>query len=342
VLLAASCTPEAPAESVQAAAPPAVVAGGASPAPASAPPEAAPADDVSPLVLRLTQPDTSDWPAIVRRGVLRVLVVRDRTNFFIAAGHLRGFEYELCVELEKAIADSPGSDRPRVDVAFVPVALDELIPALVAGRGDVAAGALTITPERERLVAFTEPYVADVAQVVVSHRGAPPLASLDDLAGRGVCVAPGTSYLESLARLNARFAAEGREPVRVDVLGRGVVTEDVLELVHSGAFLHTVVDRHVAEMWAGALSNLRVEPTLRLTEGDRIAWAVRRENPELRRVLDAFLRENRRGTTIGNVLFARYLEGTRWIVDPEPDLRSGRLAPFLDALQRLSAQYGFD
>src|SRR6185436_6510995 len=122
-----------------------VAAPTAAPTPTSAEPSAEP-EPISPLVLRLTQPDTSDWPAIVRRGVLRVLVVRDRTNFFVAEGRLRGFEYELCVELEKSFADLPGSDRPRIDVAFVPVALDELIPALVAGHGDVAAGALTITP----------------------------------------------------------------------------------------------------------------------------------------------------------------------------------------------------
>lgn len=69
---------------------------------------------------------------------------------------------------------------------------------------------------------------------------------------------------------------------------------------------------------------------------------MRKENPELLRVLDAFVREHRRGTQLGNVLFKRYLKGTRWIVDPEPDLRSGRLAPFLEPMQRLSAQYGFD
>src|SRR6185503_10417133 len=39
------------------------------------------ASEDPPLVLRITQPDTADWPAIERRGLLRVLVPRDRTNF---------------------------------------------------------------------------------------------------------------------------------------------------------------------------------------------------------------------------------------------------------------------
>lgn len=330
----AACAPEAG----ESAAP-----GSAVHAAPAAPAAARPArDEIPPLVLRLTRPDTSDWPEIARRGVLRALVVRDRTNFFVAEGQLRGLEYELCQELEKAIADSPGSDRPRVDVAFVPVAFDQLLPALAQGLGDFAAAALTITPERERLVAFTEPYVSSVAQIVVANRAAPPLASLDDLSGRSVCVALGTSYVESLGRLGARLAAAGRPPVRVETLGRGLVTEDVLELVHSGAVPYTVVDQHVAEMWAGALDGLVLLPALQVASGDRIAWAVRQENPELKRVLDAFLVAHRKGTKIGNVLFRRYLEGTRWIQDPEPDVRAGRLGRFLEPLQRLSARYGFD
>jgi membrane-bound lytic murein transglycosylase MltF len=338
--LLAACSPAAEERAVRAAEPaPAPAPALAAPAPtaAAAEPAAAPDPDLEltpPLVLRVTRPDTSDWPEIARRGVLRVLVTRDRTNFFVAEGRLRGLEYELCHELEQAIAQTSGSARPRVDVAFVPVPFDQLLPALVQGLGDVAAAGLTITPEREQLVAFTEPYLSGVAQIVVSNRGAPLLASLEDLSGRSLCVAPGTSYVASLARLNAQLAAAGRAPVRVETLDT--------ELVHAGAFAGTVADHHVAEAWAGVLDGLRLEPALQLASGDRIAWAVRRENPELKRVLDAFLRENRKGTRTGNVLFQRYFLDTRWIRDPAPDLRAGRLAPILEPLQRLSAQYGFD
>src|SRR5690242_6055087 len=48
-----------------------------------------------PLVLRVTRPDESDWPQIERRGLLRVLVPRDRTNHFCAGNRLRGMGHEL-------------------------------------------------------------------------------------------------------------------------------------------------------------------------------------------------------------------------------------------------------
>jgi len=295
-----------------------------------------------PLVLRVTLPDTSDWPEIERRGLLRVLVPRDRTNFFFAGNRLRGMEYELVHEFELSLAREANSSRPQIDVAYVPVAFDRLLPALVEGLGDVAAGGLTITPEREQLVAFTEPYFADVAQIVVASRDAPPLPALEALSGQLVVVGPGSSYLDSLERLNRQFGARGLAPVRIESPGRGFATEDMLELVHTGAFPYTVADQHVAELWSGVLSGLRLHSDLQLASGDRIAWAVRRENPELRRVLDAFLLSSRKGTRTGNILFQRYFKDTKWIEAPDLDLDSGKLGAILDPLRRYAEQYGFD
>lgn len=308
----------------------------------AAAPAAAAAPAPPPLVLRVTRPDKSDWPEIERRGLLRVLVPRDRTNFFYADGELRGMEYELVHEFERSLKGKSAGVRPQIDVAFVPVAIDQLIPALIAGLGDVAAGGLTITAEREAHVAFTEPYLSGVAQIVVSNQRDAPLASLAALSDQLVIVGAGSSYQESLARWNATLAAQGVAPARVDTLGRGFATEDMLEFVNSGAFPYTIADRHVAELWSGLLVGLRLQPDLQLTSDDRIAWAVRKDNPLLREVLDEFLRENRKGTQTGNVLFRRYFEGTRWISDPDPDLNAGSLGAVIEPVIRFSEQYGFD
>jgi membrane-bound lytic murein transglycosylase MltF len=273
---------------------------------------------------------------------VRVLVPRDRTNFFFAEGRLRGMEYELVHEFEKSLAGEKGGLRPQIDVAFVPVAFDQLLPALLAGLGDIAAGGLTITPEREKEVAFSEPYLTDVAQIIVAARDAPPLTALENLSGQLVVVGPGSSYLESLERLNRDLASRGLAPTRVESPGRGFATEEMLELVNSGAFPYTIADRHVAELWSGVLDGLRLEPKLELTTGDRIAWAVRRDNPELKVVLDDFMRAHKKGTSIGNVLFKRYFKDTKWVSAADLDLDSGKLGAILAPLQRIAAEYGFD
>jgi membrane-bound lytic murein transglycosylase MltF len=334
----AACSPSTPDEVL------AAPAEAAQPEPA--PPEPAAeieaAEPEPALILRVTQPDTSDWPEIERRGVLRVLVAFDRTNFFVAENRLRGMEYELVHQLELELAGNRDGARPQVDVAFVPVAFDRLLPALLEGRGDVAAAGLTVTPERAASVAFTLPYLSDVSEVVVLHAGVEPPASLDGLSGRTLCLAPGTSYVAGVERLNADLAARGLAPVRVHELVRGLTTEDALELVHAGAFECTVADRHVAELWAGVLDGLRPRPELALSAGRALAWAVRPDNTELKARLDAFVEDNRKGTTTGNVLFQRYFAETKWIRDPTPELEESKLGPLLEPLQRLCAQYGFD
>ena len=332
-LLACACAPD------QA---PRVEAAGAKADAAFAAEEALEATEDPPLVLRVTQPLTADWPEIERRGVLRVLVPRDRTNFFFAAGRLRGMEYELVHDFERSLDKEQSATRPQIDIAYVPVAFDRLLPALLEGLGDVAAGGLTITPEREQEVAFTEPYLTGVAQIVVASDSAPRLANLEALSGQLVVVGPGSSYIASLERLNQQLAAKKLAPVRIESPGRGFSTEDMLELVHTGAFPYTVADHHVAELWSGVLDGLRLCPDLRLSTGDRIAWAVRRDNPALKAVLDAFLIEHRKGTSTGNVLFKRYFKDTHWVEAPDLDLHSGKLGAILEPLQRFSMQYGFD
>jgi membrane-bound lytic murein transglycosylase MltF len=157
-----------------------------------------------------------------------------------------------------------------------------------------------------------------------------------------VIVGPGSSYLASLEQLNRQLVGRGLEPVRIESPGRGLATEDMLELVNSGAFPYTIADQHVAELWSGVLTRLRVQPQVQVATGGQLAWAVRRDNPELKRVLDAFLAKHEQGTSTGNVLFQRYFKDTQWIDEPDLDLHSGQLGAILDPLQRLSAQYGFD
>lgn len=41
---------------------------------------------------------------------------------------------------------------------FVPVSRDDLIPALLEGKGDIVMADLTVTPERRKTVDFVDPW----------------------------------------------------------------------------------------------------------------------------------------------------------------------------------------
>ena len=117
---------------------------------------------------------------------------------------------------------------------MIPTARDKLFSGLVDGRGDIALGNLTITPERLKIVDFSDPFAIGVREIVVAGQNAPVLESLDDLAGQEVVVRPSSSYYESLVELNASLKKNSKKPVKLIPADDSLEDEDLLEMVNAG------------------------------------------------------------------------------------------------------------
>ena len=135
--------------------------------------------------LRLDQTWTTDLDSMAQYRAIRVLVPFSRTYYFLDGGVQRGITYEAFREFEKYLNKELGTGGARrVHVLLIPTPRDHLLTGLVEGRGDIASAGLTITPERREIVDFSEPFSTELREVVVTGPGAPPLESLDDLAGK--------------------------------------------------------------------------------------------------------------------------------------------------------------
>jgi len=296
-------------------------------------------EDTDPRMVRLLEADPRD-PLDRDARVIRVLVTHDSTNYFVDAGQQRGLEYELMHDFEAFLAERhPSPTPPRM--VFLAQTFEDLIPSLRAGRGDIVAAGLTVTSARKEKVAFSAPYRRGVREVVVRHEGADPIDSPDALAGRTVHVVRGSSYADHLRAHSERLVARGLEPVEIVEADRHLRTEDLLQMVHAGIHPYTVADDHIAQLWAEVLDEA-VVVTAAVHEGGRLAWAVRPGNETLRRALDAYARERRQGTLLGNVLFRRYYGDVRWVEDPTEPLPKGRLRNVSRAFQRAGSRHGFD
>jgi membrane-bound lytic murein transglycosylase MltF len=285
------------------------------------------------LVERVTRPRFGDLAEMRERRLVRVLVSYGKTNFFFEGATARGFELELVRLWEKALNEGvPLADK--IKVAVVPTPFERLVDNLVAGLGDVAAAGLTITPARSSRVDFTRPYFSNVQEVVVSNRNLPELTGLEDLSGRRVVVRTGSSYAEHLAELDG--------DIGVVLADHRLVTEDLLELVSSGAIELTVADQHLAEAWSGVLPDLRIHADLAVHSGGDIAWAVRKESTELRANLDQFMAEHRKGTLLGNILLKRYFSNSKWIENPLSPSQLAKLQQLVEIFQRYGEEYDFD
>ena len=122
---------------------------------------------------------------MLKKGAVRVLTAYSKTDFFVDKGKSGGVTYEYMQAFEASLQKRQGPKQPRPTVYFIPVSRDRLIPALLAGEGDLIAANLTVTPERKRQVDFSEPYLEDVKEVVVTGPGSPDLAALEGLGWQG-------------------------------------------------------------------------------------------------------------------------------------------------------------
>jgi membrane-bound lytic murein transglycosylase MltF len=301
-----------------------------------------PARDEQSLLSRIDEPFKGDLPKIRERKLIRVLVSYSKTNFFFSGHKPRGFEYELLNEYEKYLNKPQKSIQQQTKMIFLPVPFDKLVTALQDGRGDIAAAGLTITPEREKHVAFTNPYIPDVREVVVVNSTVKDISTINDLSGRTVYVRRGSSYVTNLKALNKQLVKQKKPPLKVVESDRYLLTEDILELLNAGVVSITVADQHIAELWSKALPNIVVRKDLQVNSGGKIAWAVRKSNPELHSHLNSFIKKHGKGSQLGNILFKRYYQNSKWIKNPVTEQEQKKLENLISLFKKYANRYEFD
>ncbi|WP_176061901.1 transporter substrate-binding domain-containing protein [Paraburkholderia phymatum] len=89
-------------------------------------------------------------------------------NLTLPGGKLGGFEPELVANL---------CQRIKLQCNLVAQDWDGMIPGLQAGKFDVLMDAISITPEREKIIAFSRPYAATPATFAVSDTKILPKAT---------------------------------------------------------------------------------------------------------------------------------------------------------------------
>ncbi|BCS89081.1 transglycosylase SLT domain-containing protein [Pseudodesulfovibrio sediminis] len=290
---------------------------------------------------RITKAFKGDLPEMLdAHRPLRVLVSYNRTNFFMFKGEARGMEVDSMRDFEKFLKKK--YPKRMIRLAFVPVPFDDLLPALLDGRGDIVAAGMTVTEKRRRKVAFSRPYRKEIMEVVVGGKASPPIKDLADLAGKRIHVMAGSSYEEHLKRLNTQFEAQGLKPVDVVAADPNLVTEDLLEMVGSGLVSYVVADNQLVEIWQQVYTDLTPYFAASIHTGGTLAWAVRPGNIELLRVLNDFRGTVKEGSKLGNLFFKRYYVNTDWVKNPLNPLENSKLQSMADLFQKYAKKYDFD
>ncbi len=237
--------------------------------------------------LALAIPATAaDLPEVTAKGGLRVIVMPLSATdefFTVPPGTKPGFDREVLEGFARL-------HRIRLEVVAVD-GWDNLVPALLQGRGDVIAGRFTVTDARKRQIAFTSE-VFPSRNVVLTRKPHPALPTLEALRAEKVGTIRGSSMAEALRA--------------------AVPAANVDDSFAPGTLPAALVARKVGAVVLGiesAIAAQRQDPLIELGvfvgPPASLAYGVRKEDTALRKALDEYI-ENLRRTPTWSRLVVEY------------------------------------
>jgi len=289
-------------------------------------------------------PHKGDIDEMDKRRVVRALVSFNKVSFFFDNGRPRGMVYDALVDFENFLnrklhpKDTTGKEKIRV--VLVPTTPATVTSDLLNGNGDILATPIYITEERKRLADFV-PVATSQHDVVVSGPDAPPLTNLEDLSGKGVYLVKESLAWERLTELNKKLSTEKKPPVRLLPADDKLDRDDLIEMANVGLVQYTVVPSHLAQLWKNVFTGLRIYEDFPVTKKMDTGWAVRKDSPKLRALLEEFASTRHEGTAYFAQLASTYLKSTQFIKNNESAESVKRFNQMKGSFQKYANQYQF-
>jgi ABC-type amino acid transport substrate-binding protein len=231
------------------------------------------------LVAAGAWPARADLPEVKSAGTLRVIVNLDhrRPEFFADASSPRpGFDQEV-------LRGFAALHRITVTPVYVN-GWDALIPALVAGKGDVIAGRFTATEARRKQIGFTSE-VFPYRLVVITRKPRHVVNTLDELRKEKIASTKGSAMIEVLEAVGVPASARDDS----------VPTGGYVEALKAG--------RATAAVWGveSAIASRKEDPDLQLGmfvgPPGSLAFGVRKGDVGLLQALNEYVEGIRRTPT---------------------------------------------
>jgi membrane-bound lytic murein transglycosylase MltF len=289
-------------------------------------------------------PRSGDFDGMRKRHFLRALVASSKTQYYVVNGIQHGSSYEYLKAFEDWVNRKypPKEKNLKFHVVFVPVSRDQLLPRLNAGRGDLAVGTLLITPERQKIVDFSDPLATGVKEIAVTGPRSPELHSVEDLSGQEVFVRKSSSHWEHLEALNEKFKSEGKASIKLRAAPEDLEDEDLLEMLNAGLVAVVVTDAYLPKLWAPYYTNIKANLDVVISDGGQVAWAMRKNSPQLMGVVNEFVKGHKQGTEFGNSVIARYARSPKMLKNAVAPLELKKFQETAELFQKYGSEYNVD
>jgi ABC-type amino acid transport substrate-binding protein len=114
---------------------------------------------------------------------------------YVSGGQRIGFEVDLMNEI---------AARLSLAAVFVDTEWETILQQMQAGRYDCIVGGITITPERQRLLAWSTPYMTTTLSLVVDGRRSPNMRRMADFRNASVGVQAATTDYDIAIRMQRK------------------------------------------------------------------------------------------------------------------------------------------
>jgi membrane-bound lytic murein transglycosylase F len=287
--------------------------------------------------IKLNSP--SSLEQIRENGVLRVVTDYNSTSYFIYRGQPMGYQFELLQNLADFL-------NVKLEVT-ANNNMDEKFQMVKNGTVDLIAVNLTITKERRKKVLFTEPHLK-TRQVLVQRKpkdwkklsqdliDGQLIETQLDLAGKTIYVQKNSSYSKRLKNLSDEIG----DTIHIVETETGV--EQLIEQVANGEIEYTICDENVASVNNTYYDNIDI--SLPVSFPQNLAWAVKKDNLELKAVIDKWLGEFK-DTKRYSVIYNRYFKSKRNAQMFDSDyfvLNTGNISPYDKYIKEYSSDIQWD
>jgi membrane-bound lytic murein transglycosylase F len=277
-----------------------------------------------------------DWSEIHEDSVLTVLAENSPASYFIYRGRNMGFEYELLYEFSKDV-------DLRIQIRMVND-LDEMYELLSNCEGDIVACNLTVTENRKRFVDFTSSHIKThdvLVQRIPSDSDTVNtlITEIEQLQGKKIHVWKGSSFYEHILKINDNLDLN----LSIVPTEGEVISEELIRKVSEGEIDYTIADENVAKIDLNYYDNIDI--SLKLSEEQEIAFAVRKGTGTLLDTLNHWLNDKNNRSTIGEVkrkYFDRKNLSQKANQEFSSLLEEGQLSPYDEIIKAESQSIGWD
>jgi membrane-bound lytic murein transglycosylase MltF len=103
---------------------------------------------------------------------------------------------------------------------------------------------------------------------------------------------------------------QDKPEILVEKADKSLIDEDLLEMVNAGILPATIT------LTGRASSPKLLRAQARGRHRRDLAFAMRKNNPQFKQLVDEFVKTHAMGTSFGNTLWRRYLQSDQWVKNP--------------------------